>query len=94
MGYSITARDNKGEEISYFHYNDVSKQDERYLHKVLGVGYIVDNNLLVRPYSKGAILDAKSKMVKITGTLPEQDFLENCLVYIREIGNNITITFN
>lgn len=94
MSYSITARDNKGEEISYFHYNDRSKQDERYLHKVLGVGYIVDNNLLVKSYSKGAILDAKSKLVRLTGVLPELDFINECLTHVNEFHNNITITFN
>jgi len=93
MGYHLTASNGTGKEISTFHYNHKSTKGERVLHKALKVGYIDDNEELVREYSKGAILEAKSVINKISESDMEMDFLNDCLNEINN-GGLITIKFN
>lgn len=92
MGYSIQAKTATGEEIDYFHYPN--KDIDRPLHRVLGVGYIKDQTKIVKQYSLGSLLEAKSKLMDITGTLGEQDFLDRGIAETKESRKPITITFN
>ena len=92
MGYSIQANTASGVEIDYFHYN--SKETDRPLHKVLGVGYLKDQTRLTRPYSLGNLLEAKSKLMDISNTLGEQDFLDRAISEAKDSRKPIYITFN
>ena len=92
MGFHITETNRYGESNATFHYPESEK--DRVLHKVLGVGYIKDNTELKRVYSKGQLLEAKSKLLGISNTLGEQDFIDLCLLDIKDTNHNITIIFN
>lgn len=92
MGYSIQAKTASGEELDYFHYPD--KDIDRPLHRVLGVGYIKDQTKIVKQYSLGNLLEAQSKLMDISGTIGEQDFLSRVIQEAKESRKNITITFN
>ena len=90
MGYHIWAKNRFGEDVSFFHYDNTDK--DRPLHKVLKVNNPTSE--IIKSYSKGDILQAKSDLLPVTNTLPEQDFLSRCLSAINETRNNILITFN
>jgi hypothetical protein len=92
MGFHITETNRYGESNATFHYPDSEK--DMVLHKVLGVGYIKDNTELKRTYSKGQLLEAKSKLLGISNTLLEVDFIDLCLLDVKDTNHNITITFN
>jgi hypothetical protein len=94
MGFHIWGKNKFGEDCGFFHYPPTDK--DRPLHKVLGVGYLKeDSKELVRNYSIGDLLKAKSDLLPISNTLSEQDFLDKCLLSSKESNNNpITITFN
>lgn len=92
MGYSVSLHNASGQELDYFHYPE--KDIDRPLHKVLGVGYLKDQNKLTRPYSLGNLLEAKSKLMDISGTLSEQDFIDKAIQEARETRKSIYITFN
>lgn len=92
MGYSIQAKNSASEEIDYFHYPD--KDIDRPLHRVLGVGYIKDQTKIVKQYSLGNLLEAQSKLMDISGTIGEQDFLSRGIQEAKESRKPITITFN
>ena len=92
MGYGIQVINKHNKEVAFFHYHMDEK--DKPLHKVLNVK-ISDNNKVEKPYSKGQLLDAKSKLMNISGTLGEQDFLSACLLEMKETNvTSILITFN
>jgi len=97
MGYSISAKQINGSgEASFFHYPNKTTPDQRFLHHVLNVPNIKDNKDVIKTYSKGSILEAMSKLIKISNTQDEQQFLHDVLDEIRVNGSkeHITITFN
>jgi hypothetical protein len=92
MGYSITAKDKSGTmQIAYYHYPESAL--DKPLIKALGVT-VKNNDNITRTFSRGQLLDAKSKLVKMTGVFEELDFLDNCITETKITHNNIIITFN
>lgn len=92
MGYHIWATDKSGsQQIAFFHLNTNDK--ERLLHKALGV-QTTGHPESVKEYSLGKLLDAKAYLNKISGTLDEQDFVDRCILEVRETRNPVIITFN
>jgi len=90
MGYSITATDKNGNEVSYFHIPIHDK--DRLLHKALKV-YQKGFPELSKVYSKGMLLDSKSYLNKLSKTELELHFINECLDAISN-GKTIIITFN
>lgn len=93
MGYSVSSIDAYGEELAYYHYPQSDK--DRPLHKVLGMGYIKNQNRIEKVYSLGDLLEAKSKLMNITGSIGEQDFIDATLLAMKETNaKKILIIFN
>lgn len=93
MGLHVIAKNKYGEEISYYHFPATEK--DRPLHRALGVKEITATSPeIIKSYSLGDLLHAKSHLMTVSGTLDQQDFLENCIMSARETRANIYITFN
>ena len=92
MGYSITAKNKYNEESAYYHYP--SQEKDKPLHKVLNIN-VKDQNRIEKPYSLGQLLEAKSKLMNITGSLGEQDFIDAAILAMKETNvKSILIIFN
>jgi len=93
MGLHIIAKNKYGEEISYYHFPNLEK--DRPLSRVLGVKDIPSGSPeIVKTYSLGDLLHAKSHLMTISQTLDQQDFLDFCIASARETRSPIHITFN
>ena len=92
MGYSIQAKNKFNESAAYFHYNAGDK--DRPLHKVLGIKTDRQDKI-EKTYSLGQLLEAQSRLMGITGTLGEQDFLQQTILDMKETNvKSISIIFN
>lgn len=92
MGYSLQAKNKYNEESAFFFYPDRDK--DRPLHKVLNIK-VKDQKRIEKPYSLGQLLEAKSKLMDITGTLGEQDFIDLAISAMKETNvKSILIIFN
>ena len=92
MGYSITAKNKYNEVSAYYHYP--AQEKDKPLHKVLNMK-LKDQNRVEKVYSMGDLLQAKSELMKITGTLGEQDFIDHAILAMKETNvKSILIIFN
>ena len=92
MGYSVKSVTKYNEQAGYFHYND--KDKDRPLYTVLGIKTTRPDRI-EKPYSIGQLLEAKSRLMGITGTLGEQDFIDASLLAMKETNvKSILIIFN
>jgi hypothetical protein len=92
MGYGISIIDKYSQEVDFMHYPESDK--DRPLHKALNMN-IRNNDKIEKPFSLGQILEAKSKLMNVTGTLYEQDFLYKAILAMKETNvKSILIIFN